>query len=725
MEAEFGSEVFVDKAVAVYREFAKTGSVVNAKVSFLSQDNDKSGSAELSIVSSWSQRDLERNENRTFQRSHVTSYDATTKSFTNIRELSFPVEVQNLQLCTVSATGKIQAIIRNVPGSKGQEDKQFLEIWSTSHLLKSIDVQVCEKHGKIYEDFQFGCLAWSSSEQFLLYVAEKKLPKAVSYFERQKTDAPSDKPAPKKGAQFDFKDDWGEQLVSKSCPVLVIYDVITDEIRVLDNVPDYLSAGQACWGPDDRIVFVGWFHEPYRLGLIYCPMRKNALYSLSLDGNTLEQLSDIKYAVHSPRFNHSKDKLIYFAQDVGGTHNKCGRLMQYDWKTKSTSTIVDVVDIPERGGFPGIYVPRLFSDRNWTEDGKSLAFTTAWRSYQKIILVNCNNKSVKVLTTTPGCWTLLDVNKNIVLAQFSTPNSAPKLMIAVLSDDVPDGGLSWTPVAQTTDDSLEKEIVWEVMSFSRDESSDFQDEYEAIFLRPVVTDEKKLPLIVFPHGGPHVNFKSEFFLPIVCLCKLGFAVLCVNFRGSVGFGQASVNSLPGKVGTQDVRDVQYAANKVLENSSELDSSNVFVTGGSHGGFLTAHLIGQFPGFYRAAAMRNPALNIAVMTEISDIPDWCHCEGGYEFTHDSTPTPLMMSEMLEKSPFVYISQVKTPTLIFLGADDIRVPPSQGKNFYRILKAQGVETRLLWYPGNNHPIAKVDAESDVFVNMARWFFEHLQK
>ena len=35
------------------------------------------------------------------------------------------------------------------------------------------------------------------------------------------------------------------------------------------------------------------------------------------------------------------------------------------------------------------------------------------------------------------------------------------------------------------------------------------------------------------------------------------------------------------------------------------------------------------------------------------------------------------------------------------------------------------RLLWYPGNNHPISKVDAESDVFVNLARWFFEHTQK
>ena len=117
------------------------------------------------------------------------------------------------------------------------------------------------------------------------------------------------------------------------------------------------------------------------------------------------------------------------------------------------------------------------------------------------------------------------------------------------------------------------------------------------------------------------------------------------------------------------------------------------------------------------------------------------------------------------------QIKTPTLLLLGADDVRVPPKQGTNFHRLLKAKGVETRyvriecigtkrflrlwlttltsqplcfedmnfetidkclfvclfrrLLWYPGNNHPISKVDAESDVFVNLARWFFEHIQK
>jgi len=276
MAAKSGNseETFLERAVEVYKECAKTASITKATVSILNQDS-KSDKVELNIFSQWSQRDLERNENLNFQRSHVASYETSSKSFLNIREPSFPTEVQNIQLSCVSPSGQLQAIVRKVPGNKGKEDKQFLEIWSRSHLVKSIDILACEKHGKIYEDIQFGCLAWSASEKSLLYVAEKKLPKAVSYFERQNTDVPSDKPSPEKGNKFEFKDDWGEQLVSKCTPVLVVFDLTSEEIKVMDGVPDHLSAGQACWGPDDgSVVFIGWFHEPYRLGLIYCPIRK-------------------------------------------------------------------------------------------------------------------------------------------------------------------------------------------------------------------------------------------------------------------------------------------------------------------------------------------------------------------------------------------------------------------------------------------------------------------
>ena len=52
---------------------------------------------------------------------------------------------------------------------------------------------------------------------------------------------------PFQGTQFDFKEDWGEQLISKCCPVLVVYDMTTDEIKVLEGVPENISAGQVGW----------------------------------------------------------------------------------------------------------------------------------------------------------------------------------------------------------------------------------------------------------------------------------------------------------------------------------------------------------------------------------------------------------------------------------------------------------------------------------------------
>ena len=57
-------------------------------------------------------------------------------------------------------------------------------------------------------------------------------------------------------------------------------------------------------------------------------------------------------------------------------------------------------------------------------------------------------------------------------------------------------------------------------------TTDFKDEYEAIFLKPTIeAGDKKPPLIVYPHGGPHVVFPAEFLLYSSCFCKLGFSVL--------------------------------------------------------------------------------------------------------------------------------------------------------------------------------------------------------
>mmetsp|Transcript_40684 Transcript_40684/g.82092 ORF Transcript_40684/g.82092 Transcript_40684/m.82092 type:complete len:924 (-) Transcript_40684:150-2921(-) len=264
---------------------------------------------------------------------------------------------------------------------------------------------------------------------------------------------------------------------------------------------------------------------------------------------------------------------------------------------------------------------------------------------------------------------------------------------------------------------------------------------EAILVVPprpsASASEAPLGLIVVPHGGPHSTTPTSFVGPYNFLAaETNCAVLHVNYRGSLGFGADELNSLPGKIGTQDVADVVLATQTALALTDEkskpalklLDSTRVAVVGGSHGGFLAGHLIGQHPDLFKVAAMRNPVTNIPSMVGVTDIPDWCFVEalgvGAYDFNQFSPAKPPALAKMFECSPVAHIDKVRAPTLLCLGFADRRVPSSQGVEFFHALKSRGVPTRCLMYPEDSHPIDKPESEADHWINVAQWINEHLR-
>ena len=199
---------------------------------------------------------------------------------------------------------------------------------------------------------------------------------------------------------------------------------------------------------------------------------------------------------------------------------------------------------------------------------------------------------------------------------------------------------------------------------------------------------------------------------VLFFVKLGFKVAQINYRGSLGISKEYVNQLAGQVGDLDVKDCIAAINNLIALNL-IDKQNVSIWGGSHGGFLVCHLVGQYPEFgFASCTALNPVVDMSKMFAVTDIPDWCLIEtfGNDVETYKrlnnwSTENnlvkqlnrlidvgqPEVLRAMFEKSPMQHVDRVKTPVLMILGRIDQRVPHYQGLSFVNALKMRNVETQ----------------------------------
>lgn len=201
----------------------------------------------------------------------------------------------------------------------------------------------------------------------------------------------------------------------------------------------------------------------------------------------------------------------------------------------------------------------------------------------------------------------------------------------------------------------------------------------------------------------------------------------VNYVGSTGVDDDYVNSLLGNVGTTDSHDFCDAIEWTIKHK-QIDRTRIILNGGSHGGFLVTSLCGQRPEMnWLACIARNPVIDLASMSAISDIPDWTVVEalGGvaplpYEDIYARSIE--VVSRMHAVSPIAHVKKVKTPTLLLLGKDDLRVPYSQGLLYHRLLEAQKIETRCLVYE-DVHDLGKINVDLDCFLNIGAFISKHI--
>ena len=98
-------------------------------------------------------------------------------------------------------------------------------------------------------------------------------------------------------------------------------------------------------------------------------------------------------------------------------------------------------------------------------------------------------------------------------------------------------------------------------------------------------------------------------------------------------------------------------------------------------------------------------------------------GEYDQSKFRGPTAEQIVKMYEKSPVLRVDRVKTPTLVALGLADLRVPPSQGLEWFHSLQSLGVPSKLLTYPQDCHSLNLVTTEADHWMHIRHWFDKYL--
>ncbi|MCB1183136.1 S9 family peptidase [bacterium] len=236
-----------------------------------------------------------------------------------------------------------------------------------------------------------------------------------------------------------------------------------------------------------------------------------------------------------------------------------------------------------------------------------------------------------------------------------------------------------------------------------------------LFLPPGAGENDRLPGIVEMHGGPFSRYGDAWTTryPWQVLAKNGFAVFILNPRGGTGYGLEFQRGVYRNYGTDDFRDIMAAVDELVARGT-MDPDRLGFTGYSYGGLTTNNVVSRTDRFKAAVSIagiwnytsamgqNNPQLFI----------------DGYRRPWDDD-----LQRMWEHSPASRAGSITTPTLVMHGLDDEPVDPRQSVEMFTYLQLNGVDSRLVLYPGEGHGINRPSHMIDYQTRELAWFRHYL--
>jgi dipeptidyl aminopeptidase/acylaminoacyl peptidase len=223
------------------------------------------------------------------------------------------------------------------------------------------------------------------------------------------------------------------------------------------------------------------------------------------------------------------------------------------------------------------------------------------------------------------------------------------------------------------------------------------------------------PLMTLVHGGPYWRYADTLQVGPLrwgqWLATAGYAVLLPNPRGGSGRGHAFADTVAAAVGKEDWLDVLASVEYAVAEGIA-DPERLGIGGWSQGGFMTAWAVGQTTRF-KVGLMGAGVSDWGMMTATGDLPAFERMLGGSAGWEG--PGPHQHAAL---SPISFAHQVTTPLLILHGAEDARVPVSQGRFMAQALRERGVPCELVVYPREPHGIRERQHQLDILRRVRDW-------
>jgi dipeptidyl aminopeptidase/acylaminoacyl peptidase len=542
-------------------------------------------------------------------------------------------------------------------------------------------------------------LVWSADGQWL----------AFNMFVPQKPPTMGEMPPAPKGAEWaepatvidrsQFRADGAGELPTGYTHVFVI-PAAAGVARQLTS-GDFNHAGSIAWADDSESLFI----TANRSENAEMDPANSEIYRISMDGSELTQITFRQGPDNGVALSPSGNQLAWTGYDDARLSYQLNRLYVADIDGKNRRVMLPELD-------------RSIAAFEWASYGKGLFVQYDDQGKTLLVYVSLKGKVTQMSDQLSG----LSLSRPYTGGSFSVGGKNTYAYTSADANSLADiavGRGTGKAKAKLLTDMNSSLLAHRSMATVEElwvKSSHDERDIQAWVARPADFDPaRKYPLLLEIHGGPHAAYGPHFAAEIQLFTAAGYVVVYANPRGSTSYGEQFAQTIHHNYPSEDYDDLMTVVDGVIAQGS-IDESQLYVTGGSGGGVLTAWIVGKTDRF-RAAVVAKPVINWISFVLSADLPA---IFSQYWFAKMPWEEG---SEHWERSPLSLVGNVTTPTMLLVGQSDYRTPSWESEQYYQALKLQGVATALVRIPGASHSIAK--RPSQLMAKVAailEWFERH---